>query len=50
MPAFLDGEDRYADLKMVDPAAAAILRPELETRCDNLYDLLVYDASAPRLN
>ena len=49
MPDFLDGEDRYADLKMLDPAEAAILRPELETRCDNLYDLLKYDAGAPRL-
>ena len=49
MPDFLDGEDRYADLKVLDPAAAAILRPELETRCDNLYDLLKYDESAPRI-
>lgn len=49
MPAFLDGEDRYADLKMLDPAAANTLRPELETRCDNLYDLLAYDTSSPRL-
>lgn len=48
MPAFLDGEDRYADLKMLDPAEAAILRPELETRCDNLYDLLIYDVNAPK--
>ncbi|MCH5216931.1 MAG: pyruvate:ferredoxin (flavodoxin) oxidoreductase [Muribaculaceae bacterium] len=49
MSAFLDGEDRYADLKMLDPKEAAILRPELETRCDDLYDLLNYDASSPRL-
>ena len=49
MPGFLDGEDRYADLKMADPQAAAILRPELETRCDNIYDLLVYDEDAPKI-
>ena len=49
MPDFLDGEDRYADLKMVDPKEAAILRPELETRCDDLFDLLNYDVSAPRI-
>ena len=49
MPDFLDGEDRYADLKMLDPKEAAVLRPELETRCDDLFDLLTYDANAPRL-
>ena len=49
MPQFLDGEDRYADLKMLDPEEAAVLRPELQTRCDNLFDLLTYDTSAPRL-
>lgn len=49
MPDFLDGEDRYADLKMTDPKEAAILRPELETRCDDLFDLLTYDANSPRL-
>lgn len=47
MPAFLDGEDRYADLKMSDPKEASILRPELETRCDDLFDLLTYDVNAP---
>ncbi|MCH5347150.1 MAG: pyruvate:ferredoxin (flavodoxin) oxidoreductase [Muribaculaceae bacterium] len=49
MPAFLDGQNRYADLKMLDAAEAAILRPELEKRCDDLYDLLIYDINAPRL-
>lgn len=49
MPQFLDGEDRYADLKMLDPEAAAVLRPELETRCDNLFDLLTYDSKAPAI-
>ena len=49
MAAFLDGEDRYADLKMRDPAEAAILRPELETRCDNLYDLMNYEVNSPNI-
>ena len=49
MPQFLDGQNRYADLKMLDPAEAAILRPELEQRCDDLFDLLTYDVNAPRL-
>ena len=49
LPTFLDGEDRYADLKMLDPEAASILRPELETRCDNLYDLLTYNENSPRI-
>ena len=42
---FINGEDRYADLKMTDPSEAAILQPELQTRCDELFDLLTYDAS-----
>lgn len=49
MPSFLDGEDRYADLKMRDPSEAAILRPELQERCDNLYDIMKYDVGAPLL-
>ena len=49
MPAFLDGEDRYADLKMRDPSEAAVLRPELQTRCDNLYDVMTYDINSPNL-
>lgn len=49
MPDFLDGEDRYADLKMTDPKEAIILCSELETRCDDLYDLLIYDVKAPAI-
>ena len=49
MPSFLDGEDRYADLKMRDPQEASILRPELQERCDNLYELMTYDSSAPTI-
>lgn len=46
---FMDGEDRYADLKMLDPAEAAILRPEFETRIDDIYATLDYLKSAPKL-
>lgn len=49
MPEFLDGEDRYADLKMVDPVEATKLRSELETRCDDLFDLLTYNKMAPNI-
>lgn len=41
---FINGEDRYADLKMVDAAAANILQPELEARCDSIYDILTYNS------
>lgn len=47
---FLDGEDRYADLKIRDPKAALVLRPELQNRCVNLYDLMLYDSKGPSLN
>ncbi|MCH5234086.1 MAG: pyruvate:ferredoxin (flavodoxin) oxidoreductase [Muribaculaceae bacterium] len=49
MAEFLDGEDRYADLKLRAPAEADILRPELQERCDNLYDLMKYDINSPNL-
>ena len=49
LPEYLDGEDRYADLKLRDPEEAAILRPELQQRCDNLYDVMTYEAGAPNL-
>lgn len=38
---FINGEDRYADLKMIDPAEAAILQPRLARHCDYIYDLMV---------
>ena len=47
MPSFLDGEDRYADLKIRDAQAAEKLRPELKNRCDNLYDIMVYETKLP---
>lgn len=36
--AFLDGEDRYADLKMLDPEEASVLRPALQRHLDQVYD------------
>lgn len=41
---FINGEDRYADLRMTDAAEAAILQPELEQSCDDVYDILAYNA------
>ena len=49
IPAFLDGEDRYADLKLRDPSEVNILRKELQVRCDNLYDLMKYETNSPPL-
>lgn len=37
---FINGENRYADLRMVDPAEAAILQPDLSQRCALLHSLL----------
>ena len=47
LEAFLDNEDRYADLKLRSPEEVNILRPELQTRLDSLYDIMVYDAKSP---
>lgn len=33
---FVSAEDRYADLAMVSPTEAAILRPQLQTDCDRV--------------
>ncbi len=38
---FINGEDRYADLKMVDPKEAAILQPDLRTRTFLIYNTLL---------
>lgn len=43
--SFINGEDRYADLKVIDPAEAAILQPRLQHHCDSLYDLMTSLAS-----
>lgn len=37
---FINGEDRYADLKMVDPKAASVLQPELSENMKKLYTKL----------
>lgn len=37
---FINGEDRYADLKIIDAKEAAVLQPELKSHCDELYDLM----------
>jgi hypothetical protein len=40
MITFINGEDRYADLRMVDPAEAAILQPDLEKRAAKIYSII----------
>lgn len=45
---FINGENRYAALKISDAAEAAILQPELENRCDDIYDILRYNAEYVR--
>lgn len=37
---FINGEDRYADLKMIDPSEASILQPDLQQRCQHIYSIL----------
>lgn len=37
---FINGEDRYADLRMVDPKAASLLQPELAQRVQKLYSII----------
>ncbi len=43
---FINGENRYADLKMVDPAEAAILQPELQRRTGRLYSIIQAQAKS----
>ena len=47
---FINGEDRYADLRMTDPREAAILQPELQQHCDMLYGLMTSQASSLQKN
>ncbi|MDE5982498.1 MAG: pyruvate:ferredoxin (flavodoxin) oxidoreductase, partial [Duncaniella sp.] len=42
LQSYIDGENRYADLKMTDPREAGILRPELEQDCTQIYSALSY--------
>lgn len=37
---FLGGEDRYADLQMLDPEAASVLRPRLAARTARIHTIL----------
>lgn len=37
---YINGENRYADLRMIDPREAAILQPQLARRVDWLYSQL----------
>lgn len=41
---FINGEDRYADMKLVDPTAAAQLQPQLQKREQRIYDILADSA------
>ncbi len=43
---FINGEDRYSDLKMVDPHEASLLQPELERRAYSIYQTLQAAATA----
>ncbi|MCH5237281.1 MAG: pyruvate:ferredoxin (flavodoxin) oxidoreductase, partial [Muribaculaceae bacterium] len=47
LSSFVAGENRYADLKTRDGKMADILWPELQSRCDDLYDLMVYETKNP---
>lgn len=38
---FINGENRYADLRMVDPREAAILQPQLQKHLDEVYSIIV---------
>ena len=44
LPTFLGGEDRYADLRMIDPKEASVLQPELEKRLDRICSIIVNQA------
>ena len=41
---FINGQDRYADLRMTDPKEAAILQPKLQDHCDEIFRILEYQA------
>lgn len=42
LQSYINGEDRYADLKMTDPREAGILQPQLEQDCNQIYSALSY--------
>lgn len=37
---FINGENRYADLRMIDPKTAAALQPQLQQRATRLYSII----------
>ena len=49
LPSFLQGEDRYADLKIRDNKMAEVLWPEMQTHCDDLYDIMIYESKNPKI-
>lgn len=44
---FINGEDRYADLKMVDPREASVLQPQLDDECSDFYNVITREAAGP---
>ncbi|MCM1293338.1 MAG: pyruvate:ferredoxin (flavodoxin) oxidoreductase [Bacteroides sp.] len=46
LPTFLSGEDRYADLRMIDPKEADILQPELAQRTSQIYSIITSRAKS----
>ncbi len=42
---FLNGEDRYADLRMTAPAEATVLQKDLEDHIDAVYEILKYNSA-----
>ena len=43
---FLSGEDRYADLRLVDPSDAPALQSALQRRCVKIHDILAAAAKS----
>ena len=50
LDAFLDGEDRYADLRIVAPDKVAALRKALADHYMSTYNLLINNPEAPAAN
>ena len=47
MVSFLAGEDRYADLKIRDDKMVDVLWRELQDKCDDLYNIMIYETKSP---
>lgn len=37
---FINGENRYADLRMIDPSEASVLQPQLQKRTEKIYSII----------